>query len=390
MPVAIASWITCKRSRAHGIILALSLWSVFLWNMSAPGLMDRAGKLKGTDFLHFYTLGTLALTHDGGNLYNMDAQAAVAWQRVPVAKGIRYLPLYPPQVSILFAPFARLTYPWALGLWLALSALLYGVCCYATWRTCPNLRNHKFTVVILALAFPAFWHLILWGQTSALALVCFTLAFMALRSRRELLAGLAFGCLIFKPQLAFAAAAVFLITLNWKVIAGAILSGGVQLIAACLYYGPGPLREWTSRAVRHTQPVSAARAPALSNPFPAHLLGHAASLAHSFICPLPSQRASVVGNHNLLLVQPASVVFAVFGSAARHRSARATSHRLRSRHSRAGVPVDFRLDRSAPLRSSRATPETPAVPGFCTPTAGSARALDAPSAFNPGHGRSGV
>ncbi len=390
MPVAIASWITCKRSRAHGIILALSLWSVFLWNMSAPGLMDRAGKLKGTDFLHFYTLGTLALTHDGGNLYNMDAQAAVAWQRVPVAKGIRYLPLYPPQVSILFAPFARLTYPWALGLWLALSALLYGVCCYATWRTCPNLRNHKFTVVILALAFPAFWHLILWGQTSALALVCFTLAFMALRSRRELLAGLAFGCLIFKPQLALAAAAVFLITLNWKVIAGAILSGGVQLIAACLYYGPGPLREWTSvlSGIPNLFPLLEPR------PYQTHSL----RTFWAMLLPWPTASFVLYLVSALLLLGitiscwcsrlPLSLRYSA--SAVRHRSARATSHRLRSRHSRAGVPVDFRLDRSAPLRSSGAAPQTPALPGFCTPAAGSTHALDAPSAFNPGNGRSCV
>jgi alpha-1,2-mannosyltransferase len=237
-------WLTVKRLRIHGLILALSLSSVYVWNISAPGLLDRAGNLKGTDFLHFYTLGSLALAHRGDGLYNMQAQSQLAAQRVPAATGIRYLPLYPPQVSIIFTPFARLPYPWALAFWLILSALIYGVCCYALWRACPNLRSHELSVVILALAFPAFWHLILWGQTSALALACFTLAFFALRARREFLAGLALGCLIFKPQLALAAALVFVITLNWKIIAGALLSATTQLAAAWLYYGPGPLRDW--------------------------------------------------------------------------------------------------------------------------------------------------
>jgi hypothetical protein len=240
-------FLTTKRLRAHGLILALCLWSVYLWNMAAPGLLDRAGNLKGTDFIHFYTLGSLALAHRGADLYNMQAQSQLAAERVRAAAGIRYLPLYPPQVSIFFAPFARLSYPCALILWLTLSALIYGLCCYVLWRACSNLRKHKLTVAILALAFPAFWHLIAWGQTSALALACFTLAFFALRAQRQFLAGLALGCLIFKPQLALAAALVFVVTLNWQVIAAAILSAAAQLTAAWLYYGLSPLRDWMQK-----------------------------------------------------------------------------------------------------------------------------------------------
>ena len=239
-----ASFLTARRLRAHGTILALCLWSVYFWNIAAPGMLDRAGNLKGTDFLHFYTLGSLALAHRGADLYNLRAQAELAAQRVPAAAGIRYLPLNPPQVSLFFAPLARLSYSWALILWLAFSILLYGFCCYAVWRACPNLRHHKLAVLVLALAFPAFWHLVAWGQTSALALACFTLGFFSLRAKREFLAGLAFGCLIFKPQLGLAVAIVFLITVRWKIIAGAILSALAQLSVAWLYYGPAPLREW--------------------------------------------------------------------------------------------------------------------------------------------------
>jgi hypothetical protein len=242
LPVA---WLTPHRLRAHGFILALCLWSVYVWNMATPGLLDRGGNLKGTDFLHFYTLGSLALAHRGANLYNSQAQYAIAVARVPSAAGIQYLPLYPPQVSLLFAPFAELPYSGGLILWVSLSSLLYGLCCYGVWRACPNLRNQKLTVLVLAIAFPAFWHLIAWGQTSALALACFTLAFFALRVQREFLAGLALGCLIFKPQLGVAVALVFVVTLNWKVIAGSLLSAVAQLSAPWFYYGAGSLRDWT-------------------------------------------------------------------------------------------------------------------------------------------------
>jgi hypothetical protein len=239
------AWLTAKRLRAHGFILALCLWSVYVWNMATPGLLDRAGNLKGTDFLHFYTLGSVALGHRGADLYNSQAQSVIAAARVPSGAGIQYLPLYPPQVSLLFAPFAELRYSRALILWLALSSLLYGLCCYAVWRACPNLHNQKLTVLILAVAFTAFWHHIAWGQSSALALACFTFAFFAFRVQREFLAGLALGCLIFKPQLAVAAAIVFLVTLRWRIIAGSLLSTVVQLSATWLYYGYGSLRDWT-------------------------------------------------------------------------------------------------------------------------------------------------
>ena len=94
------------------------------------------------------------------------------------------------------------------------------------------------------MAFPAFFHLIAWGQTSALALICFTLMFFLLRDRREFLAGLLLGCLIFKPQLGLAAAVVFVSVGAGRVVAGAMLSAAVQLSLALLYYGAEPLRRW--------------------------------------------------------------------------------------------------------------------------------------------------
>ena len=237
-------WLTSKRVRAHASILGLCLWSIYLWTLATPGLRDRNGNLKGTDFLHFYTLGSLALAHRGADLYDMRAQAALAAQRVPEAAGIQYLPLYPPQVSMLFAPLAHLSYGWALAFWWTFSAGLYGLCCYCVWRACLNLREHGGTVAVGAVAFPAFFNLIAWGQTSALALACFTLMFFLLRDRREFLAGLTLGCLIFKPQLGLAAAIVFVSMGAWRIIAGATLSAGVQLLAGVLYYGTEPLRHW--------------------------------------------------------------------------------------------------------------------------------------------------
>ena len=230
--------------RAHALLLALTIWAFYIWTIATPTLRDRNGNLKGTDFLHFYTLGSLAIAHRGGELYDMDAQSALAAQRVPNAAGIRYVPLYPPQVSLVFAPLAYLSYGWALALWWLCTAVIYGGCCYWIWRVCPNLRDFGGTVAIVAMAFPAFFHLIAWGQTSALALACFTAGFLLLRDKREFAAGLALGCLIFKPQLGLAAAVVFILTGGWRILAGVALSAATQIAAGIAYYGVDPFLSW--------------------------------------------------------------------------------------------------------------------------------------------------
>jgi alpha-1,2-mannosyltransferase len=237
-------WLTARRLRAHAVIFAVCLWSLFIWNVATPGLRDRVGNLKGTDFLHFYTLGMVAAEHRGSELYDMNAQAELAWTRVPQAAGLRYLPLYPPQVSILFAPLAQMSYGKALTVWWLSSAILYALCCYPVWRACPSLRRYRSIVILAAIGFPAFFHLIAWGQTSALALVCFTGLFFCLRAEREFLAGLVLGCLVFKPQLGIAAAVLFIGIGAWKVVTGAVLSASAQLLIGALYYGLEPLRHW--------------------------------------------------------------------------------------------------------------------------------------------------
>jgi alpha-1,2-mannosyltransferase len=242
-----ASWLTSRRFRAHGLILGVVLWLVYLWTVATPGLRDREGNLKGTDFLHFYTLGFVAREHRGTALYDRKAQAELVATRVPQAAHIDYLPLYPPQLSILFGPLSHLSYARALALWWLASSVIYFLCCYWIWRTSPNLQAHEVTVAILAAAFPAFYHLIVWGQTSALALACFTAMFFCLRSKREFLAGIALGCLAFKPQLGLAAAVVFLATGTWKMVVSAAISASAQFLAGILYYGTQVFHDWLSK-----------------------------------------------------------------------------------------------------------------------------------------------
>src|SRR5579864_1051994 len=146
------TWLTERRLRAHALIIGIAVWSIYVWTLAVPGLRDRNGNLKGTDFLHFYTLAWVAREHRGADLYNLTAQGTLAARCVPEAAGIRYLPLYPPQVSVFLEPLSHLSYPQALAFWWAASALIYAICGFGVWRRCPNLQHHGWTVLLIAMA----------------------------------------------------------------------------------------------------------------------------------------------------------------------------------------------------------------------------------------------
>ena len=144
-----ATWLTSRRLRPTDLLWRCA-WTLYGWTLATPGLRDRNGNLKGTDFLHFYTLGSMAHARRGADLYNLNAQGILAAQRVPEAPRIQYLPLSPPQVSMFFWPLSQISYGWALLFWWVGSACVYGLCCYNFCRACPNLRKHACDLAVIA------------------------------------------------------------------------------------------------------------------------------------------------------------------------------------------------------------------------------------------------
>src|SRR5215831_14693521 len=248
-----AADLTRKRVRGHAMLLGLILWGAYAINMATPGLRDREGQLKGADFLHEYVLGNIARMHAGEMLYDAPRRAALAQQLIHQAPGEAYLPVYGPQYSLVFLPFAALPYGWAAAAWMLLSAVIYGICCCLVLRVCAHLRDDAATIFILAAAFPGFFYMVASGQNSVLALIAITAAFFCFRAKRLLLAGMALGLLMYKPQFGVMAAVLFLVTLEWRVVAGALITGGGQLAAGGLYYGKSALQEYFSGLVHINQ-----------------------------------------------------------------------------------------------------------------------------------------
>jgi hypothetical protein len=189
------------------------------------------------DFAHFYVQGLMARAGDRAALY--DAAAHARWLKlaVPGQPDLNYPPVYGPQVSLLFAPFAWMPYEIAMYIWMAITIGVYWACCRAMLRRCPRLAIQPWLVALVAIAAPALHFTLGFAQASPVGLACFTLAYCALRADRPFLAGLAIGALAYKPPLGIAAAFVFILAREWRIVAGAVVSGCAQIAAGCLYWG---------------------------------------------------------------------------------------------------------------------------------------------------------
>jgi hypothetical protein len=234
--------------RLHLALIPVYAWALFVWSayaidISPSGRLDRSGHIKGHDFVHDYVLGQIALERSPGELYDFAAQARRTDRIVPDYED-RYLPVHGPQLSMLFGPFALVPYLSALALWLVFSAVSYLLCCYLCWKRCAALRHYRWASLVLVLGYPAFYLLIAFGATSALAVLSVTAAYVSLKAGHRWLAGFAFGMLFYKPQLGVILPFVFLYGREWRMVTGAAAAVLAQLTAGWWYYGADALRTY--------------------------------------------------------------------------------------------------------------------------------------------------
>jgi hypothetical protein len=233
--------VTLTRIRAYSIIIATVLWTMWAVDMSRTGDVDRLGKIKGTDFLQFYVGGSFAREGRLEDFYDVRALHARAEALVPASRDTIYLPVQSPQTALAFAPLSAFSYVPAVAIWFAVIIALYAVCCWRLWKRCVRLNAYRREIIVAAAAFPGLYSTMLNGQTSVIALAAFTAALLALERNQRVAAGVALGCLAFKPHWCAAAVLVFLAAREWRVVAGAAASAAAQVAAAIAAGGSGAM-----------------------------------------------------------------------------------------------------------------------------------------------------
>jgi len=250
-----------REARVHAVLVCAGGWLVSLASMATPGTSSITGEPKWPDFIHFYTLGTIARSGPIELLYDERGQHATQIRILPWTASDFFRPdTYPPLAALLFRPFTSLPFVSAGLVWGLLTLLTYCACVLAvrsrSGRTSP-LHDRGF-VLAAALGFPAVWSLFMHGQTTVIVVVAFALAWLALDTRQSrFVAGLAIGLLALKPQFGILIAIVALARREWALIAGTLASVAIQAAVTISLFGVNILWRYvdTARSVLLTAHV---------------------------------------------------------------------------------------------------------------------------------------
>ncbi|QVN22887.1 glycosyltransferase family 87 protein [Burkholderia pyrrocinia] len=227
-------WLNRERVRLYAaavlltelLFIGIYLIRVFLSNNGAPEPLS-------PDFSPIWSAAWLAAHGHGADAWHFPALLAVQKLAVPtmtLADGS--LPwLYPPTMLLLVLPLGWLPYTLALVLWLGVTSALFAATIRATVQ--------RDSAWLCALAFPGAFLTVIVGQTSLFTAMLAGVGLLAL-NRRPICAGICFGLLTMKPQLAVLFPLALLCAGQWRSLAAwaATIAGSAAL--ATLAFGIGP------------------------------------------------------------------------------------------------------------------------------------------------------
>jgi hypothetical protein len=223
-----AEWLNGTRARVYPrLLLAASLGLALIWIVAARGGIDLAGKPLGTDFLSFFAASALALQGRAAQVYDVAAHWAA--QKAVFGPAVGYSAFfYPPPYLLVCLPLALAPYFVSLIVWLAATG-------YAYWRVLPAWAGPRFDAAVL-LAFPAFLVNVGHGQNGFLSAALIGAGALRL-DRRPIVAGLLFGALVYKPQLALMIPIALIASRRWTTLAAAAVSAAALCAATYLIWG---------------------------------------------------------------------------------------------------------------------------------------------------------
>lgn len=199
----------------------------------------------GIDYADYYAAGRMVLNGNLSQVYDFIAHHAALEE---LFGSIPYLLewVYPPTFLLPIVPLARLPFNISYPLWMVLTFIPAALSVY--YLTGKN----KFAPLCYLL-YPGTFLNIRWGQNGFLtaALYAFGIYFL---ETNPVLAGLMFGLLTFKPQMAVIPFAVLLFTKKWKALKWSFVFAFALAAVSALVFG---LDTWVNFAI--TSPGNAMR-----------------------------------------------------------------------------------------------------------------------------------
>lgn len=224
-----ASW----RLQVDGYLIAImSALLLVLFYSSGVWLIDSAGLPTLNDFTDFWIVGTQALRGEMASVYGPAGFAEIQAAVVGPVHGPFYPNWpYPPIFLLIIAPFATLPYVTAFLSWEAVTLIGFIAVVF--------LIVPRASSIALVLASPFTIFNFLQGQSGFLAASLFGAALLALE-RRPVLAGIAIGCLTFKPHLGVLFPVALVAGGQWRSFTSAVVTLAVLVGVSIAAFGIGP------------------------------------------------------------------------------------------------------------------------------------------------------
>lgn len=190
--------------------MAASIVFLFLYS---HGLLDYAGRPLGTDFSSFWSAGHMALQGRAAQAYDWGAMAIAQREIFGTEKLSPWS--YPPVFFLIVTPLAMLSYLPAYFLWQGTSLCAAA----AAYRKILPRRD----ALVFGFGFPAVFVCLGHGQTGFLTAALMAGGLLALR-KHEIIAGVLFGLLIYKPQFGVLLPVVLAAGGYWRAFAAAAIT----------------------------------------------------------------------------------------------------------------------------------------------------------------------
>jgi alpha-1,2-mannosyltransferase len=240
------AWLTRERVRliALAVLAASAIGAGFLI-ATATGLNDQFGRPLGTDFASIYAAGHEVL--EGHPLTPFDLAAHYAREQAIFGAAVPlYSFHYPPFYLGIGVVLALMPYLLALAVWQIVTLAFY------LWTTGAILSTHlprseltkanRYLWLLLAIAFPAVFINFGHGHNGFLTATLFAGGLLTLE-RRPIVAGILFGCLVYKPQFGVLIPVALMASGRWRAVASAAATVIALVIAVTLAFGP---EVWTA------------------------------------------------------------------------------------------------------------------------------------------------
>ena len=215
-----------------GASIALAWTCLVVISRPAAPFSASAHSFVGNDFVAFYAGAVLASRGRPEDVYDLEALHSVE-ARVAKSQEFPLLPMaYPPFFQLLLMPLSHLDYLTAYRVWVALTLTLLMV---VVWRISPHWRTLALVPIFPAVAFCGAA-----GQNGNLSAAILGSGLLLL-PRSQIAAGIAFGLMAYKPQLALAVPLCLIAGGHYRALVATAATATATVLASILAFGFAPI-----------------------------------------------------------------------------------------------------------------------------------------------------